>query len=613
MIRLESVTQTERSWMDQVIQDSRATYDPAFKQIETFRKVRTMRMKPRAPRAFQRILGAGVRSPMAWSLVQTAKGSIARDWPKFTRLPRTDKEGPAAARLAASAVPTLQALSRKDLFRLAVDGALADGRVAIKLRRKPLEGYPLRDSGESDANFNRRVDAFLATKPRAPLRASIIDPTNFMPARDDPPSYVVEQGVRPMLPTLNEFGLLWDGSNFRRIPEGQPYSALFQPTGSTTVPVEEIWTAYYCYIRVGGQDYYKTPNDMGGTLPYAWCMGEETSVQTPLMEGVSILYPIVGLEAWMNTLLTCTFAWALLASNPILVTTRDPHPNLPPITETAPADLPLGKHIDAGVGAKLGFVQPPPVGRELIEAIQMLLGFYDRVGMTPLARGIIGTRTPGLTMAAAIEAARNMLDGPIHNLERLMEDLIGAVWITVDKAIAVPVWVTGEGLVRGVLGRKQKKLGQWVIDPRDIDGYYDVHAKIEPTFLQDQVTRGMHAAFMLAHRLWSRFRAMEFSGVEDAWDEWLDVLKDSIREHPLTQEYVLQEVAKGEPALGEMLTALQGQGVSPAEVLAGAQGIYGGAPQPRGQPAPGAGGRAAGAPRRPTGPRQTKQGQQFRG
>jgi hypothetical protein len=262
----------------------------------------------------------------------------------------------------------------------------------------------------------------------------------------------------------------------------------------------------------------------------------------------------------------------------------------------------------------------------------LLLSVYEKAGMTPMARGLIGTRTPGLTLSAALEAASDRLKPVIFSLEDAFSELMSKIWRSVENNIKQPVSVYGDGFEKGRFGVGRKKIkNRFVIDPKDINGYYDCDVEIKISNLQDLTNQGMHAAFMNAHRLWSKERAMRFSGVDDPFDEYLQLTREAFRDDPRVMEMLFRQAMQEDPELGAELEALLAEGEAGLEQAAmggmplpgaapggepeggGEEGVFGGAPQPRGGPSPMAGGSPAGMPRRPTGPRPVTQGQRFGG
>lgn len=618
----------ERALVDQIIQDCNEIYQEREEIIHHARRVRSMRIRTNVPRSFQKVIGDGVRAPLSWSHVQTVVGMIAKNRPTFQREPRFPREKEACQRLVNSAGALWDSFEReakRPLIFLFADQLAGDGLGVLKTRVLPWEGMPIQQEGESDSEFNKRYDSWAEKSAKIPIRVSLVDPLLFMPAREeDSPSYVVEKGKRNIKATLSRFGLSYGVNNKillpSELPRGRAVSALEMPRGlGPTVDVEEVWTPSELYLRIGRTEHFVFENPLG-FIPYVWRGGEQTSIPDPSLETTSSIYPFLNIEPWVNTLLSVMVAWSILGGTPILWTARDSggasDPRRFPIS-----DIPLGKRIDLGTGGKIGFVSPPEVGQGLSEVAQTLLNMYERAGMTPLARGLIGTRTPGLTLSAALEAATDRLRPVIFSLEEGIAETTGMVWRIIDQVVKQPVYVLGNGVQKGPLGvGKKQSWGKYVIDPKDIDGYYECKVDIKLASLQDLISQGMHAAFMKSHKLWSADRGMRFSGVDDPAGERAQILIEEFMENPAVKAFLMKSAIEDEPQLSEVAAAFEQTGEQYLSALMQAsqlqpqeeEGFYGGAPQPRGGPAPQAGGRSAGSPRRPTGPRPVKQGRQNR-
>lgn len=620
-------TSEESNWVGSELMQLRAYYDEAFKTIHYIRRMRFMRLKSNAPRPFQRVMGRGLQSPFSYRLVQTAVGMIGKERPKFTRMPRTNgsNEREAASRLQRSADPLLQSFeqaARRPLLWQLYDQAIGDGRAHIKVMKDVWSGFPVKSDTEEEKKYNQRVADFVMRSSNHPLRSRLVDPLNMLipPTEFDPP-YIIEQGKRPLLATMNKLGLRF-GTNNSLVynPDTLAHPVLELPRSiPATVDVEELWTDDYCFVRIAGQDIIKYENDLG-FIPYVNIMGEVSSLNDPSLQSLSILYPYQGIEPWLATLMSTMAAWSILGGTPILWTSRRPYQGAPPPNDMVLSEIPLGKRVDLGTGGEIGFVQPPPIGREVLEFLNTLVGFLDRAGITPLASGILGSRTPGTAFNAAIEAATGKLKVVADNLEYGISDWVKMSWRVIEK-LNQPIVVTGIGLQsKGIMGRRMAP-GRFIIDPKDIDGYYDLNCELTVTGLQDTISKGMHSAFMKSHKLWSRDRAMRFAGVDDPWEEFKLTLRDDLEESPLVKTQILQEALQADPELAQRAQALAAQGIDVGELLTGAPGVpgasggggqYGGAPQPRGGPAPQAGGRPTGSPRRPGGTRGgTPQGGQF--
>jgi hypothetical protein len=513
-------------------------------------------------------------------------------------------------------------IARRPLFWQLLDQVLGDGRGHIKIQKDIWKGYPVKFETEMDKEYNKRVSEFIMRASSHPIRSRLVDPLNIMspPTEYDPP-YTIEQGHRPLLATMNRLGLAFGVNNkITQNPDTLAHPILELPRGmAPSVPVEELWTDDECFIRIAGQDVIKYPNDLG-FIPYVNVMGEVSSLNDPSLQSLSILYPYQGIEPWLSTLMSTMAAWSILGGTPILWTSRRPYQGAPPPNDLTLSEIPLGKRVDLGTGGEIGFVQPPPIGREVLEFLNTLVGFLDRAGITPLASGILGSRTPGTAFNAAIEAATGKLKVVVDNLQYGLADWVKMSWRVIES-INQPIYVTGIGLQQGLMGKRMAP-GRFVIDPKDIDNYYDLNCELTVSSLQDTISKGMHGAFMKSHKLWSRDRAMKFSGVDDPWEEFQTTLRDDLEESPMVKMQILQEALKADPELAKRAEELQNQGVDIQALLTGEPGLpggssggggqYGGAPQPRGGPAPQAGGRSTGRPRRPGGERGgTPQGGQF--
>lgn len=620
---MEKLTSQEEKLVQDTVVAQRKVYQEYITVTKHLRRIRALRLDTRTPRAFQRIIGKGVRAPLAWSIVQTINGMVAKSPPMFTRTPLNSGQKDRAARLASTCWPLLQTYSRmahKDLFYGMADQLAGDGKGVVKLQRKMMKEYPDReqfktDGGYDDVAYNQACRVFLSQPEHNPLRISLTDPTTFWPDRAFEPTYVVEAGNRPLLSTLKALGLKMGVNNtiLEDVPQGGTVSEEMLPSGfSPTARIEELWTEDFCYFQIDGK-VLKFKNEFG-FIPYAWRAGMSTSIPDPVMESVSAVFPFYDLEPHLNTLLTSIVSWSILGGMPTAIIETAPNAGVAPGQEVPPSDIPLGQMVQLAPGRKFYYAAPPPIGDSVVQAVNMILSFYERAGVTQAARGIIGSRTPGLTFSSALEAASDMLLPITHSLEGLCEDITRMTWKAVEK-LNMPLYVTGEELIEGT-GRRQ--LSQHRITPSLIGKYYDIHCEIRPSSTQDSVQKGMHAAFMNQHQMWSQERAMNYSGVENPTAERLELLKDKIRNTPLYQQMAMKAALSDDPEAQQMVADAEAQGEDLLGLLeegdaGGGGGENGSLPggQIRGLPARAGGGREAGSARRPTGPRPVSQGSQF--
>src|SRR3990167_5596372 len=353
----------ETRFVEASINNLRAFYDESFRMTHQLRRMRFMRMKSKAPKPFQRLIAQGIQSPMSYRLVQTVVGALAKERPKFSRIPINPKDREAAGRLQRACDPLLQDLEtvvRQPLYWQFMDQLVADGRGCWKVTRDVWKGFPVQNQGEDDASYNKRVADFITTGSNHPIRARLVDSLNFLvPPEDYEPSYVIEQGKRPVLETLFRCGMMFEGEgagqHLVEVPTGVNFHELELPRGmSPTQDVEEVWTPDYCYLRVAGHTM-RFENEMG-VLPYVWAFGEVSSHPDPAVHSMSVLYPYANLEPWLNTMLSTLAAWGVIGGTPILYTTRKPVAGVPSSGEMgAVQDIPLGKRVDLPPGGEIGF------------------------------------------------------------------------------------------------------------------------------------------------------------------------------------------------------------------------------------------------------------------
>ncbi len=624
---LTEADETATNIVNATIQELNATYLESDRKTHQLRKLRFMKTQTRAPKPFQRVVGGGIRSPLSYRLVQTVVGMICKERPAYKRIPRNAGDRQAASNLQMSADPMMQDLeriARRPLYYQAVDAMVADGRSVVKCYRDVWSGFPEQLEGEDTEGFNNRVAQFVVSGTHHPLRQKQIDVLNFRtPLTDYDPPYVMEAGKRATLAVCKAYNLRMGTNNRLEVmPEGTSFNTLELPSGiPPTIDVEEIWMDDEVYVRIAGK-VFRAENDLG-FKPYVWAAGETSSHPDPSLNSLSILYPFAGIEPWLNTMLTVLASWGVIGGTPILYTSRKIPPGSGGVPDVQPqlSDIPLGKRIDLGMGGEIGFVQPPPVGREVLEFIQFLVDFLDRAGLPQLAYGSIGTRTPGTAFQGALEQAIAKVNPITAGAENMMAEIVKMQWRIIEN-LGQPMFVTGVGMSPGVLG-KRKTLGRYKITPSEIGGYYDLHAKIRVGNTQDVISRGMHAAFMRAHKLWSRDRAMEYADVDDPFDEYKMIMRDTVEESPLLQNVMLQEALQQEPEIMQRAQQLQNQGVDVMGMLGMAQGASpdgnpspapqaggggGGAPPAGGAPAPKRGGKPSGSPKRPGGPGRAAQG-----
>lgn len=609
------------SLVTNTINKQREAYAEMVTMTKHIRRVRALRLQTKTPKTFQKLIGYGVRNPLPWSLVQTICGMIAKGTPHFERIPLKPNQRLEAAELAATAWPLIQTYDHmtrgKVSFYGLVDQLTGDGVGISKLRRSRDDSYPLRERDEvgeykEEANhYNNRVKEYLENPSTENVFiTSQIDSAIFWPDLDDVPQYVVEAGRKPLIPTLRSLGKRL-GTNNQIVdfdaPGGTPFSEQMQPSGlGRAVDYAEVWTKDEVYFKMAGE-MYSMENELG-FIPYAWRNGMTTSIPDPALQRVSTVFPFFALDPYINTVLTGLLSWGIMASMPTATIESDMSPGAQNDSQQAAVDIPLGQMMTLPPGKHFKFQVPPAMGSEAVNVINMMLGFYDRAGVTSAARGNIGSRTPGLTFTSALEAAGDMV-GPISDAAAaLMVDINVMTWRGVE-ALQMPIHVTGHTLKEtGAKGERARH----TITPAMINGYYDLSCELQAFSTQELIQRGMHSAFMIEKKIWSYERGSKFAGVENPEAERREVLLDEVRGSQLYKNRAMMDALQDDPnAIAEVEESMA-QGVDllapgtidgAAQLAAPSGGDTGGTRHRPGMSAPASGGgRPQGMPRQPTGP-----------
>jgi hypothetical protein len=612
------MTATEKTLVDRTIINQRTVYDEVVTVTKQIRKIRALRIQTRTPKTFQKLVGYGVRNPLPWALVQTINGMIAKGTPLFERLP-LDPSDPTqrqlAAQLAATCYPLIQTygnMHHQDYVYKACDQLTGDGIGIFKIRKQTLRDYPKNgpavDASTKDwENYNEAVAQWIAN-PRSPnpFAISQIDSATFFQDRAEEPTYVVEYGYKPLAPTLAALGLRQRGSKVvpaseeelnalavNNVPTGTVFSERMQPSGlGNNVLMSEVWTDDYCYVQVGG-NIFKYENELG-FIPYAWRNGMTTSIPDPALERVSTVFPFFALDPYINTVLTGLLTWGIMASMPTaVITTAANAGNLADSTQ-GNVDIPLGQMIRLAPGQDFDYKVPPSMGTEAVNVLNMMLSFYDRAGVTSMARGNIGTRTPGMTFSAALEAAGDMV-GPIKSgLAGLLVDIVRMSWKACTN-LNIPLNITGYSLAEsGVRGERTR----YQVTPQMIDNYYDLSCELQAYSDAELMSRGQYASLMIDKKIWSWERGAKYAGVQNPEAEREAIAQDTVLNSPEYMQLLIQGSLASDPVAAQAMTLAQTQAAAPAESLA-----TGGDQHRPGMEAPvSGGGRSAGSPRNPTGP-----------
>ena len=605
----KTITEKSKEYIRMEVRRRTSYYNERNKLIHELRRMRFMRRDPKAATTADAVIAATMRAPLAYGLVQTMVGAIARERPRFYRESRGDAYHEIDANLAKSSDLLLQTLERqrqKPLFWPFIDQVLGDGLGVLKAVHRGWPNLPKETDYESATLWEAAVEQFVDNRPPLPIMARLVDPLTFMPAAlewgaADPMFNVIEYSKRPMFDAMSNWNLWMKDGKPAYIPPDQPFPEWEPPAGlSATVNVAEYWTNSDVVVVLDNQWVYAFENAYG-RLPYVWAYGLPTGLSDPTLEALSVIFPLMYLQPWLDAMLASAASWAYLSSKPSAWVSRDLVAGSNPTVETSVTELKPGMIYDMGVGARMGILSPGDAGTSINNIISTIISLIDRLGISPIASGFISSRMPGLTFTGAMEAATGKLMAVVDNIEVGLAEFIKLNWQIIERSVKAPIYVTGSQMEKST-GRRVPA-GWTKIDPKDIGNYYDLSCELSREGLQDEIAKGTHAAFMSRSGLWPKRKAMSYSGLPDPVEAEMEIVADDIRQM-VTRAWTLTRMVERNPRLAEILGLPSGPGEpgAPEELATTQEAATAGLEGNPGGPPPRGGGRPAGSPRTPGGP-----------
>jgi len=591
-----------KAWVDRTIQGLEAESRERDNLILGLRKQRFMRLKPKAPEAYQRYLGEGVRVPISFRLVETVIGAVAGEERAEFHVATSDLE------LAQRARTWLQLCfdgqerwSQSAMYYRFWDGLIGDGFVAFKTLRRAWTDFPERNEEESDEQYNDRVEDYLRAAPPVPFKTRVVDGATFKPPRSEwGRGYALETGLRPTADAFRQMGLRASlNGSIQVVRSADEPTPTIMPglRLGPRVKVDELWTDQDVFVRIGG-NVFQYENDLG-RLPYLWASGSALAFSDPTLQALSVLYPLQYLEPWVNQFLSTLVAQGTATSTPTPVTTHEAVGTMASAAETVITDFEAGRHHDLPPGSDLKFVSPPLDGGA-INLFNSMVQLAERFTLSPVPQ-FAGTRTPGVVLSAVAERIMAVLKPRVDQAKMTLGEL-GKMYLELTKdTVRAPVRVSGL-VFEERSGRS--RVAETVLTPRDVPKISDVMVDIRFQTLQDKIAWDTHNVLMVQSGMWSKERGMRESRVRDPEAERRMVLLDRIREQPAIQAYLEQRAISGQPpleALQELFAAAQqevGDIGSAGSALAGAFSQNGDEATARPQ-----GGRNPGEARQPGGER----------
>jgi hypothetical protein len=479
----------------------------------------------------------------------------------------------------------------RDIIFDSTAALVRDGESVLKVVHRPdaWANFPKRASDKESADDYKQSAANYKRGADLPIAWRVVDRLSIVyEGGEYGDDWVCEYGEYSK-PYLRNKYAMQDGENGLLVSpatslEGRPFPEGWQSSSSARSVKVEFWTDSEWHVLIDGSEApgYPKRNPYAPYLPY---------FRAPAYDLESLLYSLLFLVPQLDSLLTMKLNWAYLGAYPSPVIETMPNQAGYPALEmplgnpgdAAATQPPLtwspGKVMDLGVGRRMTFLVPPPVGGDLNQLIQTFKSMIDIAGVPSVMRGMSGGGDSGYLanqMRAAAEMAYKQaaLAGQ-RQLEKAMEF---THWLC-SNVVKQTVYVLGWDSVNPKTGRPTEKAANaWLGLSPDSEGKNlanykkmgPVNFQYRPTLPTDEQARAMIALQLTNAQkpLYDIRHALETWMQEEDPDSIMDALavEQALNSEPLAS--MVREQALREAGL----LPAQPPAPNPAQQLVGPNG-----------------------------------------
>lgn len=508
-----------------------------------------------------------------------------------------------------------QALEREsgeNLFHNTIDGAVETGEGIIKLMYRPDRlDLPKRKEKEGDDEYLGRVDEYKRGA-KLPIVARTVDRKNFLPVYDeDGLCVVIEMSKRRTLDLFEKFGESSVRSALGTMGvDIDPYSSY---DAGREINLIECWTRTHVSYVIAESSIMNERAGMVrsfehgyGRIPYFVTRSSETSSKDPNKKALSTAFPIRHLVPFLNSTYTMWSNIMFLTAYPTVTEERPAAAIEAQYDEDSDEDpretvmINPGQILTGPPGTKWDVLKFGPLSQAMTGMVGEMKGIIQGTQLPSMMQGIPpGSRTSGYAIQELTAAAKAKYQTAVSNTEKMLAELLGFAAYLVDKKVQTPLQLLSEQHDN----EGTRYLDFYKLDPKDINGYYNVEIKIRPRNPADRVQEGTFMANMYAAGIVSK-RAVREEGLgyeqpdemddERRVEDWLDspeisqlILQKAIERSGMTalqdELAAAQQLAQGHMQMMNMLNqSMMGAagGAGPEGAMPGANGMVGGQASP---------------------------------
>ncbi len=282
----------------------------------------------------------------------------------------------------------------------------------------------------------------------------------------------------------------------------KPEGDLIPPASGGRCVKLEFFDASEWHVVINGEEPPGWPkaNPYAPHLPYFRARTHESE---------SLLYSLLYLVPRMDEALTMKLNWSYLGAypNPVEKSTGTqalmPGLDGPLGTEGEPAKPIIwkpGKYMQLPAGRELGFLAPPPIGRDIDDFIGIMRDLIEVAGIPSVMRGSMGSDASGYLANQMLAAASMHYKLASLTLQRTMEQAFSFILWLIQHVIQQTVYVQGWQEVEQ--GKPRTRAGRaWLALSPDRDGKNvasitklgPLTVQFRPTLPTDEQARAMIA------------------------------------------------------------------------------------------------------------------------
>lgn len=507
------MTAATEDYITELLADRRDVFNKLHAQIRNNRALRYGEHEVPIPTAYQSSTQL-IRSPVVPDILFRVIATITTDDPAVSVPPfsRTEKAKRNASLLEKWSLASLKQLmreSQRDVFRMGIDAAAADGLGIWKCvdRMDVWTGFPRRKTDEEAADYLGRTDKFVKSKP-LPFHWTDVDPLTYfsLPDAYGALDEVLEVTKRAAVPAMKAFNVrkVRGQTGYGKRKPGEKLSDDNDYAGETWDCVEH-WTGNEVTFKLNDEIVeQKTVNY--GRPPYFPLGGHMTSSRDPHRQYQSIIQPFAHLIPALDSVLSMTSNWVYLSAYPFL---RLLDPNIAMraggmIAGQGPANpISVSDILPGEVLQNVEFMVAPSISKGVSDMVNLLNMMIDRSGLAAVMYGQGLSGTSGYMVSQLMTAAQLVYAPIIDNARMALEQLIPFMWYLVENRLRRTVYVWGKGT----------RQGDWLgLGPDDVDNYSACIVTIKPILPMDEIAQRDSSLRMVQGGLWSKEYAREHTG-----------------------------------------------------------------------------------------------------